>query len=72
MALSEKEKMLVGELYRSTDAELQADMAEAQQRLRQLNPCQTKTLSSGSRYTFTRTALRPTSNLLQFGGGPYI
>jgi hypothetical protein len=28
MTLSEKEKMLAGELYRSTDAELQAEMAE--------------------------------------------
>lgn len=37
MALSEKEKMLAGELYRSTDSELQSAMAEAQQLLRQLN-----------------------------------
>jgi acetyltransferase-like isoleucine patch superfamily enzyme len=37
MALSEKEKMLAGELYRSTDGELQAAMAEAQQYLRRLN-----------------------------------
>jgi hypothetical protein len=37
MTLSEKEKMLAGELYRSTDAELQAEMAEAQQHLRRLN-----------------------------------
>jgi maltose O-acetyltransferase len=37
MTLSEKKKMLAGELYRSTDAELQAEMAEAQQHLRRLN-----------------------------------
>jgi maltose O-acetyltransferase len=37
MTLSEKEKMLAGELYRSTDCELQAAMAEAQQHLRRLN-----------------------------------
>lgn len=34
---SEKEKMLAGELYRSTDAELQQAMADAQRRLRALN-----------------------------------
>jgi maltose O-acetyltransferase len=37
MTLSEKEKMLAGVLYRSTDPELQAAMAEAQQHLRRLN-----------------------------------
>src|ERR1700745_1360792 len=37
MTPSEKEKMLAGELYRSTDAELQSLMAEAQRQLRQLN-----------------------------------
>lgn len=37
MTLSEKEKMLAGELYRSTGSELQAEMAEAQQHLRRLN-----------------------------------
>ena len=37
MLLSEREKMLAGELYLSTDPELQAEMAEAQQRLRRLN-----------------------------------
>jgi maltose O-acetyltransferase len=37
MNLSEKEKMLGGELYRSTDPELQAEMAKAQQHLRRLN-----------------------------------
>jgi maltose O-acetyltransferase len=37
MALSEKEKMLAGALYRSADLELQAMMAKAEQRLRQLN-----------------------------------
>jgi len=37
MTLSEKEKMLAGELYRSTDSKLQAAMAQAQQHLRQLN-----------------------------------
>lgn len=37
MTLSEKEKMLAGELYRSTGCELQAEMAEAQQYLRRLN-----------------------------------
>ena len=37
MTLSEKEKMLAGELYRSTGSELQAAMAEAQQHLRRLN-----------------------------------
>src|SRR5205823_2100310 len=35
--MTEKEKMLAGELYRSTDPELQAAMAVAQQRLRELN-----------------------------------
>jgi maltose O-acetyltransferase len=34
---SEKEKMLAGEMYRSTDAELQQAMADAQRRLRALN-----------------------------------
>lgn len=37
MSLNEKEKMLAGELYRSTDQDLQASMAIAQQRLRCLN-----------------------------------
>jgi len=38
MTLSEKEKMLAGELYRcSTDPELQAALAQAQQHLRRLN-----------------------------------
>ena len=37
MNLSEKEKMLAGELYRSTDPELQAEMAATQQHLRRLN-----------------------------------
>jgi maltose O-acetyltransferase len=37
MALNEKEKMLAGELYRSTDPELQAAMAQAQGHLRSLN-----------------------------------
>jgi maltose O-acetyltransferase len=37
MTPSEKEKMLAGELYRSTDAELQSLMADAQRQLRQLN-----------------------------------
>jgi maltose O-acetyltransferase len=37
MPQSEKEKMLAGELYRSTDCELQGVMAEAQRHLRCLN-----------------------------------
>jgi len=37
MKLREKEKMLAGELYRSTDPELQTEMAKAQQHLRRLN-----------------------------------
>ena len=37
MALSEKEKMLAGELYRSTDRELQDSMAQTQKHLRRLN-----------------------------------
>jgi maltose O-acetyltransferase len=37
MNVSEKEKMLAGELYRSTDPELQAALAEAQRHLHQLN-----------------------------------
>jgi maltose O-acetyltransferase len=37
MTHSEKDKMLAGELYRSTDRELQTAMARAQQHLRQLN-----------------------------------
>ena len=37
MTLSEKEKMLAGELYRSTDPELQAALAQAQRHLRRLN-----------------------------------
>ena len=37
MPQSEKEKMLAGELYRSTDCELQGVMAEAQRQLRCLN-----------------------------------
>ena len=37
MAPSEKEKMLAGELYRSTDHELQRALADAQRHLRQLN-----------------------------------
>lgn len=37
MNLTEKEKMLAGELYRSTDPELQAALAQAQQQLRRLN-----------------------------------
>src|SRR5947209_94473 len=37
ITLSEKEKMLAGELYRSTGSELQAAMAEARQHLRRLN-----------------------------------
>jgi maltose O-acetyltransferase len=37
MARSEKEKMLAGELYRSTDLELQSAMARAQRLLRRLN-----------------------------------
>lgn len=35
--LSEREKMLAGELYSSTDTELRALMAKAQKRLRRLN-----------------------------------
>lgn len=37
MTLSEKEKMLAGELYRSTDRDLQTAMAAAQRHLRLLN-----------------------------------
>jgi maltose O-acetyltransferase len=37
MTCSEKQKMLAGELYRSTDPELQAIMANAQRQVRQLN-----------------------------------
>ena len=37
MTLSEKQKMLAGEFYRSTDSDLQAAMAQAQQQLRRLN-----------------------------------
>jgi maltose O-acetyltransferase len=37
VTLSEKEKMLAGELYRSTDVELQVALAQAQQHLRRLN-----------------------------------
>ena len=37
MSLNEKEKMLAGELYRSTDRDLQAAMATTQQQLRRLN-----------------------------------
>jgi maltose O-acetyltransferase len=37
MTSSEKEKMVAGELYRSTDPELQAALAQAQQHLRRLN-----------------------------------
>jgi maltose O-acetyltransferase len=37
MAYTEKEKMLAGELYRSTDPELQAALGRAQERLRRLN-----------------------------------
>jgi maltose O-acetyltransferase len=37
MPLTEKEKMLVGDLYRSTDPELQAAATEAQRHLRRLN-----------------------------------
>jgi maltose O-acetyltransferase len=37
MPLSEKEKMLAGALYRSTDLELQAMMAKSAQELRRLN-----------------------------------
>lgn len=37
MNISERQKMLAGELYRSTDPELQRMMAAAQARLRQLN-----------------------------------
>jgi maltose O-acetyltransferase len=37
MPLSEKEKMLAGELYCSSDPELQAAAAQAQQHLRRLN-----------------------------------
>ena len=37
MPLSEKEKMLAGKLYRSTDPELQTTAAQAQQHLRRLN-----------------------------------
>ena len=37
MNVSEKNKMLAGELYRSTDPELQSAMAGAQTQLRQLN-----------------------------------
>ena len=37
MTPSEKQKMLAGELYRSTDPELQIALARAQQRLRDLN-----------------------------------
>src|SRR5215831_3930927 len=37
MSLGEKEKMLAGELYRSTDRDLRAAMATTQQQLRRLN-----------------------------------
>ena len=37
MTRTEKEKTLAGELYRSIDPELQAEMAEAQQHLQRLN-----------------------------------
>jgi maltose O-acetyltransferase len=37
MSHSEKEKMLAGELYRSTDSELQAALAQAQRHLWRLN-----------------------------------
>lgn len=37
MPLTEKEKMLAGELYRSIDPELQSAAAQAQQHLRRLN-----------------------------------
>lgn len=37
MNVSEKDKMLAGELYRSTDPELQSAMAEGQTRVRRLN-----------------------------------
>ena len=37
MPPSEKEKMVIGELYRSADPELQAAAAQAQQHLRRLN-----------------------------------
>ena len=37
MTLSEKEKMLAGKLYRSTDRELQAALAQTQRHLRKLN-----------------------------------
>lgn len=37
MTRSEKQKMLAGELYRSTDPELQTAMAQAQQQMRDLN-----------------------------------
>jgi maltose O-acetyltransferase len=37
MTLSEKQKMLAGELYRSTDPELQVALARAQQQVRNLN-----------------------------------
>jgi len=37
MTISEKEKTLAGELYSSTDPELQTALAKAQQQLRRLN-----------------------------------
>src|SRR5439155_24750302 len=37
MTLSEKEKMLAGKLYRSTDRELQAALAQTKRHLRKLN-----------------------------------
>jgi maltose acetyltransferase-like protein len=37
MPRREKEKMVIGKLYRSTDPELQAAAAQAQQHLRRLN-----------------------------------
>jgi maltose O-acetyltransferase len=56
MPQSEKEKMLAGELYRSTDCELQGVMAEAQRHLRCLNAIPNE--DSEQRFAVLRVLLR--------------
>jgi maltose O-acetyltransferase len=63
MPLTEKEKMLAGELYRSIDPELQSAAARAQQHLRRLNT--TPNEDVGLRRTVLRALLGSMGELTQ-------
>lgn len=60
MTPSEKEKMLAGELYHSTDPDLQAALATTQQRLRRLNTIPNE--DTGQRFSALKTLLGHVGN----------